>query len=166
MSRVASRSLAIATLAVTTAVAFPATASATPIATPSSADDDSRHVARAREEPRSSGPRLALRTGFAVPIGQTFAASGAIDDTVTGYVPVRLDLGYRIAHHFYVGVAAQLADVVPSGCTSGMSCSGSDLRFGVMVAYHLLPRSIVDPWLGIGMGFEQLTVSRSIGDAR
>jgi outer membrane protein len=148
--------LALATLAATTAFATPAV----------SAERDGKTDAPEHEGPPPSGPRLALRSGFALPIGQTFLASGAMSDTITGYVPIRFDLGYRVARHFYVGVAAQLADVVANTCPSGMTCSGSNLRFGVMLAYHLLPTRSIDPWLGIGMGFEQLSISRAVGDAR
>jgi len=159
MPRAPSVVISLAILAATVATtAFTTTARA--------AEDEDASLARAREVPRSSGPRLALRSGFAFPFGQTFVASGAISDTVTGYVPIRVDLGYRFSRHFCVGVAAQLADVVANTCPSGTTCSGSNLRFGVMLAYHLLPSRAIDPWLGIGMGFEQLSVSRAVGDAR
>lgn len=114
------------------------------------------------ETQRPSGVRLALRSGVAAPLGEAFVASGALSDTITGYVPLRLDLGYRIAHHFYVGVAAQLATIVPNGCPLRSSCSGTNSRFGVMVAYHALPTRTFDPWVGVGMGFEMLSTSRSL----
>jgi hypothetical protein len=116
----------------------------------------------ASREPTPSGPRIALRSGVAVPFGYAFTASGALSDTITGYVPLRLDVGYRIARHYYIGVDAQLATVLPNACPVGGSCSGSDLRFGVMAAYHLLPGSVVDPWLGLGTGYEHLRVSRTV----
>jgi hypothetical protein len=118
------------------------------------------------EETRSSGLRLALRTGVAVPIGEAFVASGALSSTITGYVPLRLDVGYRIDRHFYVGVAGQLAAVVANACPSDGSCSGTASRFGALIAYHALPSRELDPWIGIGMGFETLSVSRSTSGSK
>lgn len=115
------------------------------------------------ELPKPSGLRLALRTGLALPLGQAFTASGLMSDTITASVPVRLDVGYRFARHFYAGGAAQIATIIPNGCPSGSSCSGTDVRFGLMVAYHARPTRTVDPWLGAGVGYEILDVSRSVG---
>ena len=128
-------------------------------------------VASATEQPSptppagdlpDSGPRFGVRTGLARPIGSAFAGSSAMSDTIYGYVPLRLDAGYRIERHFYVGIDAQLAAIIPAGCTSGYSCSGMDTRLGVMVAYHLLPTKLVDPYLGIGVGYEVLHTTRSV----
>lgn len=112
-----------------------------------------------------SGPRIGLRTGVGLPIGSAFAGSGGLSDTISAYVPLRLDLGYRIERHFYVGIDGQVATIVPNNCTTGFSCSGTDTRIGVMVAYHLLPTKVIDPYLGIGVGYEVLHTSRSIGEA-
>jgi len=86
-----------------------------------------------------------------------------MSDTIYGYVPVRLDAGYRIARHLYVGIDAQLAAIIPAGCTTGFSCSGMDTRLGIMVAYHLFPTELVDPYIGIGTGYEILETRRSVG---
>ena len=116
----------------------------------------------ASREPSPSGPRVGLRSGLAVPVGTAFTSSGAMYETMSGYVPLRLDVGYRIASHFYIGANAQLAVVLPKACPSGASCTGGDGRVGVMAAFHLLPHGVVDPWVGVGMGFEWLTVSRTV----
>jgi opacity protein-like surface antigen len=117
------------------------------------------------DEPSASGLRIGLRTGMALPVGDAFVSSGPLTDTIRAYVPLRLDLGYRIARHFYVGADVQLAALVPNNCPSGASCSGHDIRFGALVAYHLLPSEKVDPWIAAGMGFEMLNISRSSGGA-
>jgi opacity protein-like surface antigen len=112
-----------------------------------------------------TGPRFGLRTGVGLPVGSAFAGSGGLSDTISAYVPLRLDVGYRIERHFYVGIDGQVAAIIPNGCTSGFRCSGTNTRVGVMVAYHLLPTKVIDPYLGIGTGYEVLHTSRSIGDA-
>jgi hypothetical protein len=87
--------------------------------------------------PAATGARLGVRSGFAVPAGAAFDGSGALADTNTGYFPLRLDLGVRLARP----------------------------RFGVMVGAHLLPAGALDPWIG-GMGYELLSVTRSAAWSR
>jgi hypothetical protein len=127
-------------------------------------EDGLQEAPAAPKERLPFGTRIAVRTGFAVPAGESFASSGPIADTVAGYVPLRLDLGYRLADHFYFGVTGQLAAVVPNACPSGTSCSGTNVRLGGMLAYHLRPSGAFDPWLGLGIAYEQLSTSRSVGD--
>lgn len=146
------RRLLAATFALCAASALPAVAAA----------QDGPAAQTPYDERSPSGVRVALRSGVAVPLGEAFVTSGKLSSTITGYVPLRLDLGYRFARHFYVGVAAQLAVIVPNGCPEDSRCSGTSSRFGAMVAYHLLPDRPFDPWLGAGMGFETLKVSRAV----
>lgn len=129
------------------------------------AADDTPAGSPRNEEPSASGLRFGLRSGVALPFGSAFTGSGSLSDTITGYFPLRIDIGYRIARHFYVGVDGQLAAVVPAGCTTGFTCSGTDTRVGVMVAYHFAPSSTFDPHVGIGTGYEVLHTSRSIDGA-
>jgi hypothetical protein len=125
-------------------------------------EQDVAEAAAETAEPSPSGLRVAVRSGLALPMGEAFVSSGLLSDTIAAYVPLRLDVGYRIERHFYVGAAAQVAAILPNDCPPGASCSGSNMRFGVMLAYHLLPTRIVDPWVGAGVGFELLRMSRSV----
>lgn len=113
-------------------------------------------------QPTPNGPRLALRSGFALPVGSAFYASGSLSDTIAGYVPVRIDLGWRFREHFYAGAFGQLAEIVPNNCPSGATCSGENARMGFMLAAHLFPRRMLDPWLGLGMGYEMHDVTRVV----
>jgi hypothetical protein len=117
------------------------------------------------EEPPPSGMRVALRSGFAVPIGVPFTGGGTLSDTIAGQVPLRVDIGFRIQRHFYIGGMGQLGMVLPRHCPSGASCSGTDGRVAAMAAWHFLPELRLDPWIGVGMGFEILTISRSVDGA-
>jgi hypothetical protein len=112
-------------------------------------------------EPAPSGLRVAVRSGVALPIGAIYDASGPLSATVTGYVPMRLDVGFRFAlQRLYVGAAGQLAAIVPNACTGAMKCGGSDARIAAMFALHLLPSRAVDPWIGVGIGYETFSLSR------
>jgi hypothetical protein len=137
---------------------------ATPaVAAAAEGEGEGQEASPSADLPTPSGLRVALRSGVALPLGDAFSASGAMSDTITGSIPVRLDVGYRFARHFYVGAVGQLAAIVPNSCVSDARCSGSDMRLGAMIAAHLLPTRLVDPWLGVGIGYESLSVSRSVG---
>jgi hypothetical protein len=110
-----------------------------------------------------SGARLGIRTGVALPMGPLYQSSGALADVVSMSVPLRLDLGYRIGGHVYVGAATQLSMLVPSGCTSGMTCSGNGTQVSILLAYHALPDRRFDPWVGVGTGYEMMQLHRSSG---
>lgn len=141
-------------------------ACAVPSASPAgAAEPDGPPASDGRAQPAPSGPRAGVRSGVAIPLGTVFTSSGAMDETMAMSVPLRLDLGYRFASHFYAGASAQYAVIVPKACPSGASCSGGDMRVGVTAAFHLLPRRVVDPWIGVGMGFEWLNVSRTVDGA-
>jgi hypothetical protein len=131
----------------------------------SAAEPEQPEASGSGGQPRPFGPRVGLRSGVAIPIGTVFTSSGAMDETMSGYVPLRLDIGYRLASRFYVGVNAQYAVIVPRACPSGASCTGGDMRVGMTAAFHLLPRRLVDPWIGLGMGFEWMNVSRTVDGA-
>jgi hypothetical protein len=97
-----------------------------------------------------NGFQLGLRTGFGLPLG--------LSSIFNGQLPIWVDAGYRINPNFYVGAYFQygIAFVNKSdGCSSpGWSCSGSDIRFGANVHYHVLPAASFDPWVGLGFGYE------------
>lgn len=132
------------------------------LASPAAADEP---AAPPTMDVPASGLRFGLRAGVALPFGSAFNGSGSLSDTITGYVPVRVDVGYRIERHFYVGVDAQLAAIVPAGCTSGFTCSGTNTRVGFMVAYHFAPTATFDPYVGVGAGYEVLHTRRSVDSA-
>lgn len=111
--------------------------------------------------PSPTGLRLGLRTGFARPLGLAFNGSGALTDTIHGYVPLRLDVGLRLADHFYVGALVQHGVILPDACQGDLACRGRNTRLGFLVAFHLRPTRLVDPWIGVGMGYEILSSKRS-----
>lgn len=116
--------------------------------------------------PSPTGLRLGLRTGFARPLGLAFNGSGALTDTIHGYVPLRFDVGLRLFDHFYVGALVQHAVVLPDACVGDLSCTGRDTRIGVLAAFHLRPRKLVDPWVGFGFGYEILSSKRSTSSTK
>jgi outer membrane protein W len=123
----------------------------------------------------ASGIEVGLRAGYSIPLGNLDGGNGTtankLSDLVSGRIPIWIDAGYRINPNMYVGAFFQygLGSVSSSGGLStecsqnGVSCSIHDLEFGAMFAYHLMPDQTIDPWLGIGVGYETLSFSASAG---
>ncbi len=131
-------------------------------------------VAAAEETPRE-GPRLhlALRTGFGLPLG-TYAdvrtlggvadTDNQISDDTHGVIPLWLDIGYWLSSHLMLGgyfvygvvlpKTASATDPLGGGCPRGLDCSASGVRFGLQAQYAFAPHSFVNPWLGLGVGYE------------
>ena len=127
-----------------------------------------------RWERHPSGIELGLRTGYALPIGNAVGGangglSSTLSDLYNGVVPIWIDAGYRINPHWYVGAFFQygiglLNENLALGgvCNSGsVSCTGSDIQFGVDAQYHFTPRMAFDPWIGVGAGYEIASASAS-----
>jgi hypothetical protein len=121
----------------------------------------------------ASGVELGLRTGYAIPLGDATGGPGnaALSNQFTGVVPIWIDAGYRTPN-IYVGAFFQygialLNSKAESGCgTSGVSCTGSDMMFGVDAHYHFMPAGPFDPYAGIGVGYELASISVSGGGGR
>jgi len=76
-------------------------------------------------------------------------------------VPLGVEAGFRFTPDVYAGLVFQYAIGLWNGCPSNMSCSGHDVGLGFDVRYHALPGGQVDPWFGIGAGYEWLSFSQS-----
>ncbi len=103
----------------------------------------------------AQGIELGVRVGYGIPLGSA-AQNAKWSDQIKGMIPFWFDVGYRIDPNWYVGGFFQFGlGFVPSGlCTTGLSCSENDLRFGLNVHYHFLPAETFDPWIGLGAGYE------------
>jgi hypothetical protein len=114
---------------------------------------------------------LGARVGYSVPFGSTYTAiqSGGVSlklkDTVAGQVPMRLDLGVRILNYIGVGIYGQIDPSRVGGITQSVcdvldaTCAAFGFRGGVQAMVHILPKKEIDPWGGVGAGFELLGTS-------
>ncbi len=103
------------------------------------------------------------RLAFGLPLGSAIGGNGNDLNHFTSnqFAPLWLDAGVRLASHWYVGTylsfgLASISNQVAQGqCNQpGFGCSGNDTRFGIDAAYHVLPDGFVDPWFGVGFGYE------------
>jgi outer membrane protein len=112
------------------------------------------------------------RLAFGVPLGSVAGGNGNdLSNFVSNQiVPVWLNAGVRLSSNWYVGAFVSygimsLASQFTKGTCdqTGIGCSANDIRLGIDAAYHVLPNGNVDPWIGVGTGFEWASVSVSGG---
>lgn len=114
--------------------------------------------------------QLGIRLGYGAPFGKVGrTASEMVDQDLSsgikGQIPIGVDAGYLFNPNIYVGLLFQygfglLASSAETGCNqSGVSCSISDLVFGINAHYHLNPIASFDPWIGLGIAYERLDSS-------
>ena len=110
-----------------------------------------------------SGVDLGVRLGYGIPLGEA-AENADLNDLVTGQVPIWIDAGYRITPNWVVGLYFQygFAFLADNVCPSGTDCSAHAIRVGLQGQYRFMPREKVNPWLGLGIGYEWLGGSVSI----
>jgi hypothetical protein len=127
-----------------------------------------RRVHRARLD-RPQGFELGLRAGYGVPVGNAFVAFSSqvppvqivtrLSSLIEGQVPIWLDLGYRLRNGLYLGGYAQIGPGIQEQCTPP-DCYFFDLRVGFNARYHFLAGRRVEPWVGLGLGYELLYQQR------
>lgn len=119
-----------------------------------------------------AGPKgfeVGLRTGYALGLGSLAgSASGdgaSMSDFTPGMIPFQVDVGYRFDGNWFAGAYFQygIGFIKDEACGGGASCSATDLRFGIEGQYHLMPGNQIDPWVGLGVGYESVGVSASEG---
>ncbi len=111
-----------------------------------------------------TGAELGLRTGFSLPFGKIDGdATGSISDGFSGFIPLTADLGWRFTPNVYAGLTVSYSLGLTKNCPSTFNCSGHDVGLGFDLRYHVLPDQPTDPWMGIGAGYEWLTLSASQG---
>jgi hypothetical protein len=104
-----------------------------------------------------SGLLFALRAGFGLPFGDVEERGPALADVVGSKIPLGMEVGYRFDPRVRGALYFDLspASLDPS-CPADASCTGYDVRFGVVLRVHLAPAAFADPWIGVGLGIEIL----------
>jgi hypothetical protein len=129
--------------------------------------------------PSDSGLSFGLRSGYAVPLGNVQGSITILGQTLTypltdysnGLIPIWADIGYRFSPNWYLGAFYQYGiGLLPSKltgtggiCSAGVSCTEWSMRFGLNVHYHFMPGEKLDPWVGLGAGYEISNLNGSQG---
>jgi outer membrane protein W len=134
-------------------------------------------AAHADEE---SGLAVGVRVAYAIPFGNAHNASSdpgstaiSMKDLDRGALPVTFDLGYRFSPSTYLGVFYTFAPTFPpsGNCRTPLpnttagetTCDGNDQKIGIDFQYHIRPKAFLDPWVGIGVGYEINQLNTSTG---
>jgi hypothetical protein len=110
--------------------------------------------------PSHRGLEAALRLGAALPLGKAGRDVGGTDrklsDLVPWRAPIWVDVAYRVSPAASIGAYGQLSfGGTGDGCDG--ECDWSDLRIGVQGQWRFNPEGTLDPWLGLGVGWESLS---------
>lgn len=106
------------------------------------------------------GFELGLRLDAELPFGEAFSGT-RLKSMTSSQVALRLELGWRITPRWQVAAFAGYGLAFVNGCTENVSCSAHDVRVGLGGQLHLRPGEAVDPWIGLGAGYEWLSLSSS-----
>jgi hypothetical protein len=110
---------------------------------------------------------LGLRSGYALPFGALDQGS-TLSDRFEGHVPIWLDVGYKVTQNVVLGLYGEYGfgiikdqrSLPPAlTCGNGLDCSGHVIRFGAQVQCQVAPGQSVNPWVGLGLGYEILGIS-------
>jgi hypothetical protein len=134
-------------------------------------------VARAQEyAPRSGAPpartgfQMALRTGFAIPMGKANGGDrGDMSNIFSGQVPLFVEIGGKpnrflfIGGYLGLGFGGTAGDLETICSSSGTTCTAISARAGAEIQYHFMPDGTANPWIGYGIGYESAGVSMTSG---
>jgi hypothetical protein len=105
------------------------------------------------------GPQLGLRFGYGSGTGVVYSGL-TVHDASDGALPLYVDLGWRFLPQLYAGLYGSFAPVFvnnnPVSCPGNFDCNAQQWRFGVQADFHFVPRSRLDPYIGLGGGYEIL----------
>ena len=120
-----------------------------------------------------SGPEVGIQTGYAVPFGDISDNGHGTGDVfplpsfVAGAVSLQADIAYRFIPYVAVGVYGAYRFDVANNCVASpqnsADCSAHGVRIGANVRLHPLGVVPVDPWVGIGAGYEWLRLGGGLG---
>jgi hypothetical protein len=119
-------------------------------------------VAPAGGEELRTSFEAGVRVGLAFPLGD-IAQDAALVDSIAWSVPLQIDAGARIGPAFVGGYFSYAFGKAGSKLDGLASKSASDVRVGFEVLWHFAPGASVDPWAGLGIGYEWLNFSAPVG---
>jgi len=132
-----------------------------------------RYDGRPYYGPADQGVVVSGRIGFGFPGGDIIRPeffpppliSWSMGDHIDSKIPIWLEVGYRFTPIVWGSLYLELAPVnlASTFCENGADCDGSDVRFGLDVQFHMMPYQRVDPWFGVGIGAEYLTIRELAG---
>jgi hypothetical protein len=122
--------------------------------------DPAQHSRVGVDPAHRTGFSTGLRLGVGVPLGKAgddvLGAERDLNDLTPWRAPVWIDIGYALTGGLTIGAYAQVG-VGGNGDRCISDCDWSDIRVGAEAMLPFLPGAPVNPWLGVGLGWEWLT---------
>jgi hypothetical protein len=109
------------------------------------------------------GPTLevGLRSGFVWFYGKIAGDSAPefdLNNIFSGSIPIQVEAGVRFGPHLFLGASFQYGFVrLKHDCSGNVSCSQNEIDLGAQAHWHFRPQGTVDPWVGVGVGYEFLS---------
>lgn len=125
-------------------------------------------AAAAEPETAASGFEAAVASGVIIPFGDA-VKNTKLSDYAGFAVPIMGQAGYRFGGKYFLGASAfygfaKLGDRYKTQCdASGVSCSVGGLHLGAEFQFHPMGRAAIDPWVGLGFGYEWTSTKVSDG---
>lgn len=122
-----------------------------------------------RAAAQNTGFEAGLRVGYGIPLG-SLSENNDLSDGIGGQIPLILDVGYRVIPNLFIGLYGQYGfawvggDIADLCDATNADCSAHDIRLGIQAHYHFQPRQGLDPWIGLGFGYEWFGVSAEGGN--
>lgn len=113
-----------------------------------------------------------MRTGIQLPWGNASDLQGdELSARSSWQVPILFDVGYKLQKPLFLGIYGGVAfGAVGSGneaeaacAAAGVRCRVSFYQLGLQGQYHFGPSDRLNPWIGVGFGYERLHQSLSSG---
>jgi hypothetical protein len=105
------------------------------------------------------GLQVGARTGYGGGTGIVYSGL-SVHEASSGGIPVIVDLGVRALPQLYAGIYGGFTPIFtksnPVSCPDGIDCTTQQWRFGVQFDFHFVPTSKLDPYIGLGGGYEIL----------
>jgi len=112
---------------------------------------------------------IGFRTGYGVAHRKAHDYNEEFRDVSTGFVPLWIDIGYRLGRPTYLGIYGQFGwldkdencGIARHGAEPRDASDGSIrygytscnmIKGGIMMLFHLMPRTLIDPYFGFDLG--------------
>lgn len=124
-------------------------------------------VAAAEQAEDRTAFEMGARAGVSYPLGDSISGK-ALADQVGPSFPLTFELGVRLLGRYELALVGQYAlgtisSTNASGCYTGNNaCSSSVGQVGLEFLYHPLGLVKVDPFVGVGFGYEWLLARATI----
>lgn len=114
--------------------------------------------------PPHTGFQIALRTGFAIPLGEA-ASNTKMSDVWGIQLPLITDIGGKVTPNLFVGGYLGLGFGGAGGAQGNdcerrnIGCGAFRFNFGFQIHYQFIPEGFANPWIGYGIGYELASIS-------